>query len=289
MKTQFSQWIGNANTIQAITQLLQQRRMPAAIILEGPVHSGRKNLAHIIGAALLCEEGIPCGECNSCRKVFFTGHPDVSVVLPEKGKANISVEQIRTVRSDAFVRPVEGKAKIYILAGSMNLAAQNALLKVLEEPPAGVYFLLICEHRNELLETVLSRATAFSLEGASDQEGGLREQAEKITLALAGALAAGSRKDFLVAAVPAGEDRLLQPLVMDGLYRTLHGALTKLAGVPEGETVYGEVAGLLARRFSPTRLAEMAKIVTAMQKKINYNVNGNLFFTALCSELLPRT
>ena len=290
MSTTFSENSGNPQTVQSITGLLQQGRMPAAIILEGPAHSGRKTLARFIAAGLLCEEKIPCGECNSCRKVFYTGHPDVTYLEPEKKKANISVEQIRAVRADAFVLPVEGKVKVFILSGSMNVAAQNALLKVLEEPPAGVYFIIICQHRNDLLETVLSRGTAFSLnaDGASGAEP-IAEQAEEIALALATALGGGSRSAFLSASAKAAGDRLLHTPVLEGLYALLHSALLEKTGViSQGENAEPCVS-LLCRRFSETRLLEMANIVRTQSKKINYNVNGNLFFTALCSELLPRT
>ncbi len=290
MITSFSELQGNAQIVQTLTQLLQQGRMPAAVILEGPAGSGRKNLAHLIAAGLLCGQALPCGECNSCRKVFFTGHPDVTLLEPEKKKANISVEQIRSVRADAFVRPVEGIAKVFIIAGSMNIAAQNAFLKVLEEPPAGVYFIIICEHRNDLVETVLSRGTVFSLENRSlEQINPLLVQSEEVALSLATALARGSRSEFLMASTKAAGDRLTHAPVMEGLYALLHSALMEKTGVALSSSAKGECVSLLCRRFSEQHLLEMANIVRTQSQKINYNVNGNLFFTALCSELLPRT
>ncbi len=290
MITKFSEFKGNPQTLQSVTQLLQQGRMPAAVILEGPAGSGRNNLAHLIAAGLLCSEGFPCGECNSCRKVFFTGHPDVTVVLPEKKKANISVEQIRAVRSDAFVRAVEGKAKVYIIGGSMNVAAQNALLKVLEEPPAGVYFIVICQHRNELLETVISRGTVFSLEAQENaQTNPVTMQAGEIALEMATSLGEGSRSAFLTAGAKAAGERLLHAPVLESLYSILHRALMKKTGIALEENPQDQCALLLCRRFTLQQLLEMAEIVRAQEQKINYNVNGNLFFTALCSELLPRT
>lgn len=290
MITKFSEFKGNPQTLQSISRLLEQGRMPAAVILEGPAGSGRNNLAHLIAAGLLCENGHPCGECNSCRKVFFTGHPDVTVVLPEKKKANISVEQIRVVRTDAFVRAVEGKAKLYIIGGSMNVAAQNALLKVLEEPPAGVYFIVICNHRNELLETVISRGTVFSLEeGEAEQANPHLVQAEEIALEMATALSGGSRSGFLAATAKAAGERLLHAPVLERFYAILHHALMSKTGLVSESVSANEIASLLCRRFTKERLLQMAEIVRAQEKKINYNVNGNLFFTALCSELMPRS
>ncbi len=315
---QFSQFVGNTATVQSITQMLENRRVPQTIILEGPVGSGRKTLAKLVAAGLLCKNAIPCGECNSCRKVLFTGHPDVTLILPEKNKAQIGVEQIRAVRSDAYVRPVEGVAKVFIVGGSMNDAAQNAFLKVLEEPPAGVYFILVCEHKGDLVETVLSRGTVFSL-GTVDFEqavpmlenqgisispeefaarGGLigsvlqnktrLAEAAELARQMATALASNSRSAFLIAAAGAAEDRGLHLPVLTALYALLHKALMETQGAlahPANEPC----VSLLGRRFSRERLLTMANIVAAQQKKIRYNVNGNLFFTALCSELLPRT
>ncbi len=319
MITEFSQFIGNTRTLEGVKAMLEARRVPQTMILEGPVGSGKKTLARLIAAGLLCGEQLPCGGCDSCRKVFFTGHPDISLVLPEKDKAQIRVEQIRTVRSDAFVRPVEGNGKVFIIGGSMNDAAQNAFLKVLEEPPAGVYFILICEHRNDLMDTVLSRGVVFSLGAVSFEEatpllkqegvsvtaeefaqkggviGGVLQKEEmlsvagEIALAMATALGQGSRSAFLKASAKAAEDRLYHAPVLDALYGILHGALLESALGGEQSSHRGECISLLNRRLSKARLLAMAEIVTAGQKKIIYNVNGNLFFTALCSELLPRT
>lgn len=317
--TNFSQFVGNAHTVQNLTQMMNAGRLPQTVIIEGPVGSGRKTLARLIAAGILCNGSLPCGECFSCRKVLFTGHPDCRVIGKQKDKAMIGVEQIRDIRADAFVRPVEGPSKVFILEDAMNDAAQNAFLKVLEEPPAGVHFILICRHRNDFMDTVLSRATVFSLGGVtygealpwleqqglqiSEEEfagrGGLlgstlQQQdllaaAGEIALTLARALAKGSRSEFLTACVAAGENRALHLPVLEGLYGVLHQALRLTAGSGVTHSPYKECAQLLSRRFSGQRLEKMAETVRNQQKKIMYNVNGNLFFTALCSELLPRT
>ncbi|MBR3844621.1 MAG: hypothetical protein IKM39_03850, partial [Clostridia bacterium] len=214
-----------------------------------------------------------------------------------------------------------GNCKVFIVAGSMNDAAQNAFLKVLEEPPAGVYFILICQHRNDLMDTVLSRGIVFSLGAVSfeeavslleregvavtpsleqefHQKGGvlgpllqkedLLVTAGEIALSMATALGNGNRADFLKAAARAAEDRLYHAPVLEGLLGILHDALMATIGVP-GVSPYEACVDLLTRRLSKARLLKLAEIVTAGQKKIMYNVNGSLFFTALCSALLPRT
>lgn len=132
--------------------------------------------AREMAAAALCEGigGKPCRVCRHCRKVFhgaFPGiHPDV--VLVERGtdksgklRREILVDQIRALAVDALVLPNEADGKVYIFpeADTMNIAAQNAFLKLLEEPPQGVVFLLCAESREKMLETVQSRCGEIRL------------------------------------------------------------------------------------------------------------------------------
>ncbi len=114
--------------------------------------------------ALRYQAGDPCGVCRHCRKVFAGIHPDVTVVerLPnEKGKLRreLTVDQIRAVTADAYILPSEAERKVTIIrdAGDMNVSAQNAFLKLLEEPPRHAAFLLCTENPALLLPTVRSR------------------------------------------------------------------------------------------------------------------------------------
>lgn len=120
----------------------------------------------------------PCGACRDCRKVAAGIHPDVITLTraaDDKGrqKQNITVDQIRALSADAIVLPNEAKRKVYIIDGAetMNPAAQNAALKLLEEPPAAVVFLLCTVRPMQLLETVRSRCALVKLQGAEDPEG----------------------------------------------------------------------------------------------------------------------
>ena len=134
-------------------------------ILEGPAGSGRKTLAGLLAAAMECEGAgeAPCGVCGPCRKVQKGEHPDVITV--DSDKATVPISLIREMQSDAYIRPNEGKRKVYIIprAGDMQGPAQNALLKLLEEPPGYCAFLLLTESDDKLLETVRSRAVTLTL------------------------------------------------------------------------------------------------------------------------------
>ena len=145
-----------------------------------------------MAAAALCQGAgpRPCRACRHCRKVFqgpFPGiHPDVALVQRSantKGalRADIVVGQIRELVRDASVLPNEAAAKVYIFpeADAMNVSAQNAFLKLLEEPPAFVTFLLCTENPERLLPTVRSRCGEVRADPArTGPEGQARERAE---------------------------------------------------------------------------------------------------------------
>ncbi len=156
-----------------------------------------------LAAALVCrgEAPLPCGVCPACRKAAAGIHPDIiRVRRPEddKGrpKKEIPVDLIRQVAADAQILPNESPRKVYLIedADSMNLPAQNAALKLLEEPPAGVYFLLCAANPALLLPTVRSRCAEWLCPGADpapDPE--LRDLAE----AFLRCVAAGDRAELL--------------------------------------------------------------------------------------------
>ena len=127
--------------------------------------------AHTLAAAMLCESGAsePCGFCRCCEKSRRGIHPDIALVSRQtdsKGqkKREIYIDQIRAVLSELCILPNEADKKVYILQGAdtMNTAAQNALLKALEEPPRHVAFILTAKSAAALLETVRSRCVIIN-------------------------------------------------------------------------------------------------------------------------------
>ena len=142
-----------------------------AYILEGPAGIGKMETALWFASALLCEGGDPpCGECRSCRKVRDGYHPDLH--LYGQGDKPVSVGDVRTLIRETTMAPVDGNRMVFILddAQDMQAPAQNALLKVFEEPPEGVYLFLLAETRKALLPTVRSRGQFIVIPGLSDAE-----------------------------------------------------------------------------------------------------------------------
>lgn len=158
--------IGNEKLRLALEAAINNDHIPHAIILEGEAGLGKHTLASYLSRAILCANGEkPCGVCQSCKLASSGSHPDIITVAPEDKKKNISVGQIRELRQTAFVKPHIADRKVLIIdkAETMNEQSQNALLKVLEEPPKSVFFILITETAAALLETVLSRSIKFTL------------------------------------------------------------------------------------------------------------------------------
>ena len=161
-------FIGNEKVIDRLSKLMESGRFPHALIIEGEEGIGKKTLAKDIACALVCRgDDKPCAECCQCKKAIAAIHPDISEYIPAGTANSFHVDTVRNIINDAYVQPNEADYKIYILANAhcMNQNAQNALLKILEEPPKYVVFILTTNSKSALLSTVLSRSVCVSLEG----------------------------------------------------------------------------------------------------------------------------
>lgn len=140
---------------------LKKGHLSHAYILCGPEGSGKMMLAETVAAAIQCEENQEeaCGECRTCKQIEHRNHPDVIYITHDK-PMTISVEDVRQQLVDTvYIRPYSARMKIYIVdeAEKMNQAAQNALLKTIEEPPEFAVIFLLTTNVNAFLPTILSR------------------------------------------------------------------------------------------------------------------------------------
>lgn len=173
MSVNFKKIYGNELVKALFAENIEGNKLPHAIILEGEKGSGRYTFALNIAAASLCTDfDKPCGSCKNCRQIFDGVAPDVTKVELPEDKATISVEAVRLIKNGAQSVPVEGELKFYIIrdADKMTVQAQNALLKILEEPPSFVVFILISENVNLLLSTIRSRCCTFRMQRFEDAE-----------------------------------------------------------------------------------------------------------------------
>ncbi|MDO4475384.1 MAG: DNA polymerase III subunit delta' [Lachnospiraceae bacterium] len=169
----FDRIIGHEQTVMQLKASLREGRVSHACIIEGNPGSGRRTLALAYAAALECEvlTDDSCTECTSCRQAASHNHPDIIWITHEKPSV-ISVDEVRTqLVGDIQIKPYSGKYKIYIMpeAEKMNQAAQNALLKTLEEPPAYAVILLLTANASSLLETIRSRCVHYQLRPLEDE------------------------------------------------------------------------------------------------------------------------
>lgn len=166
MRSAFIDVVGNDRLRERLRDELCGHNLSHAYILEGAPGTGKHTVALRIAMALACQQrddenaSLPCMSCPACRKILDGKSPDVIFVRREEDRATLGVETIREIRNDVYTAPNDLDTKVYILedAHLMTPQAQNAFLLTLEEPPAYVLFLLLCESSANLLETVRSRA-----------------------------------------------------------------------------------------------------------------------------------
>ena len=148
-----------------------------AYLISSSARADAVRAAKMLAGAAVCLAGhdVPCGVCRGCRKAASGSHPDIIPVVRQTDRngnlrRELTVDQIRELAADAQVLPNEAEHKVYIIeeAELMNLNAQNAALKLLEEPPATVIFVLCAVNSNQLLETVRSRCLSLSVAGGEE-------------------------------------------------------------------------------------------------------------------------
>ena len=170
----FSKIIGQEHIKEHLQGAIQSRMINHAYILQGEAGMGKKMIADTFAITVQCERGEeePCMTCHSCKQALSGNQPDIRYLIPEK-EGVIKVNEIREqVIGDVAIKPYSSPYKVYIIpdADTMNAAAQNALLKTLEEPPAYVIILLLCKNAELLLETIRSRCILLNIRPLTDEQ-----------------------------------------------------------------------------------------------------------------------
>ncbi|MBP3583499.1 MAG: DNA polymerase III subunit [Clostridia bacterium] len=168
MKNYFTRLLGNEEIKARLGKAIERGTLPHAFLIGGPSGSGKRTLAREICAALNCKgEGasLPCGGCSSCRRIYDGNFPDIKILKKPEDRATIGVDHVKSFREDMFLSSTESEYKIYLIedAHTMTPEAQNALLKVLEEPPVGVYIFLLADECDKILTTIKSRSQYIAM------------------------------------------------------------------------------------------------------------------------------
>ena len=168
----FEQLLGNRRLKENLSASLKNNHISHFYLISGPEGSGRHTLAKLLAAAVLCKDANrPCLRCNACRKAMEGNHPDF-ITVDDPEKKTVPVDLIRQARADIYIQPNESDYKIYLFprAQDMGIPGQNALLKVLEEPPKYGVFILLTDNPEKLLPTVRSRCTQLQLQPLAEAD-----------------------------------------------------------------------------------------------------------------------
>lgn len=164
---------GNTKFKMIVGNWLKSGRMPHAVIIEGEEGLGKHTAANLLAKALLCENQSTSGycECRSCQLFNAGSHPDFKVISPN-GRNIIPVDTIRELRLSAYEKPDRSGKKIYLIEAEagMKTDSQNALLKVLEEPPEYVVFIILAKSSAVFLDTIISRCVCLELSAPPTEE-----------------------------------------------------------------------------------------------------------------------
>ncbi|HEY1303413.1 MAG TPA: DNA polymerase III subunit delta' [Vicinamibacterales bacterium] len=162
----FRDIVGHRRLVSLLSRACARETLPPSLLFAGPSGVGKRRVALAIAEAVNCLkprasaelERDACGECASCKRIARGVHLDVIVIEPGDS-GSIKIEQVRDVIDRADYRPFEGKRRVVIIdeADALVAAAQNALLKTLEEPPSASIFVLVSSMPDALLPTVISR------------------------------------------------------------------------------------------------------------------------------------
>ncbi len=168
----FSDIVEQDIPINILKKAFSNDRCAQAYLFVGPEGIGKRCTALVFAQLLNCkqlpmnldeEEIDVCDECDACRKIRESNHPDVELITPEEGKKGISIKQIQELQKRIALKSMEGRKKVYIIdnANDMSRDAANCLLKTIEEPNEDVVIILIARNLYGLLPTVRSRCQAL--------------------------------------------------------------------------------------------------------------------------------
>lgn len=168
----FEEIVGQEHVLEFLKRAIERGETGHAYLFSGPAGSGKKTLALLFAQALNCGDKLkrPCQRCLSCRRILNGTFPDLYILKPQG--ASLKIGQFREIKDSLYLLSVEGRKKICIIhdAELMTLPAANSLLKILEEPPQDLVFILLTARPWDLPSTVVSRCIHFMLTPLTEEK-----------------------------------------------------------------------------------------------------------------------
>lgn len=269
---------------------LNAGRLSHAVILEGSDEKSRREAAFELAAAILCTgENKPCGKCPACIKAYAKSHPDMHFLEKAKDSTSIKVNEIRELKQKAALLPNDGNKSVFIIfeAQDMGIPAQNAILKIFEEPAKHISFILTCNSKSCFLDTVISRAASYNLmseDGLTTDKESSTEAFEKANELLS-VFALKGEYEFLISCAPFQKNKELFSLTLTSMGNILRDALVISLNSGKTITQYEETAKKLSMHLTSKKLMECINCLQALTDNFNSTANYNLTVTRLSSVL----
>ncbi len=267
-----------------VSSSVEQGAFPHGVLVECQNEHEGELFARFIANCLVCRgPNKPCGVCQDCIKAQGKGHPDIFETDGKKGKSNtFSVDAVRDVRDDAFIVPNESDKKIYILKNgqNMNEQAQNAILKILEEPPSYVFFIIVTTSKSTMLETVLSRVQVFSL--LSDEEQ-ITDKEMAIVKNMVTAILNVNEIDLMEQTAVFLKNNQLAKTILGLLTEVFRDALVKKSGF-ERDFRFSQESEKVSNSLTAKTLMQLITVCDDLIKSIDRNCNNNLLVVRMCYE-----
>ena len=271
----------------AVSSAIASGKLSHALIFEGSSEEIRLALAKETAKAILCKDANkPCGSCSACHKTDSGSHPDLHII--DKSGAMIKVDEIRDVKTKAKVFPNDGNKSVFIIceAQNMNPQAQNALLKIFEEPASHVAFILTCPSKSSLLDTITSRATSyFAGEEISGESNEQTEKSKALASELLLSLATENELSFLKKTAVFQKDKALFLSVLKNMEPVVRDALVLSSGGKSSISGEADLCQKLRSTLTQKKLMLMLQQLQSLRDTAESAANHNLALTRLTSIL----
>lgn len=227
--------------------------------------------AQMVLCANIKEQKSPCMACKNCLKAQSSNHPDIILYGGEGGSKSFHIDIIREIKMSAYVKPNEADRKVYILenAQDMTPSAQNALLKLIEEPPDTCVFILTCDNKSKLLTTIISRVTIIGLDGVNE----VSDEISGDISTIIGFISKGDSYECMKFLTKYERDRVAYVQLLAGLKEEISSEIRKIYSDNSGE-----------QRLRALQAVKIIDIIDKATDFITQNVNGTLLTAYISSQ-----